>query len=166
MKSLKLSFLVLALSAAGAVFAHGEKDHSKAQSEPNVDANGLAVYGAAMPEGAAVPIVQAVDHPEQFAAGEHKISGRISKVCQAGGCWMTLSDGEKSARVMFADHAFVIPKDSQGEAEVFGTVTVKVIEEATAKHLAEDEGKDPSKVTGDSQEVRITATSVALRAQS
>jgi len=164
MKNFKLNVLILALAVSGVAYAHGDEDHSKAQSEPVIDANGAAGYGQPMPAGTAVPIVNVVDNPAEFATGTHKLSGRISKVCQSSGCWMTLSDGEKSARVMFADHAFVIPKDSAGEAEVFGTVSVKVIEEATAKHLAEDEGKDPSKVVGDTQEIRISATSVVLKA--
>ena len=75
---------------------------------------------------------------------------------------MVLGEGEKSARVMFTDNV-VIPVDATGEAEVYGTLSVKVLDEATAKHLAEDAGLDPSKVVGESKEVRISASSVVLK---
>ena len=51
---------------------------------------------------------------------------------------------------------------ASGDAVVHGTLILKPMSEAEAKHMAEDGGQDPSKVRGPAMEVQITATSVML----
>lgn len=155
--------LWVGLVSGTATFAHEPgHDHGGAVPEAKVDAQGNSSFGQPMPAGAAVSIAEAIDNSDKYLAGPHKLSGRIGKICQTAGCWMVLGEGEKSARVFF-EGGVVIPKDATGEAEVYGTLSVKVLDEATRKHLAEDSGQDPSKVIGDSKEVRISASSVVLK---
>ena len=130
--------------------------------EPIAVVDGHPVYGAVMPAGDATAIGQVLGHVDQYAGTPQKFSGRVTKVCQKKGCWMVLADGEQSARVMFGEDDFFIPIDTSGNAVVYGTLTAKTMSKSMAKHLAKDEGKDPSSVTGDVQEVQITATSVML----
>lgn len=160
---LKLTLLCSGLVFALGAYAHDHGKNHATPAPPSSGAQGQSVFGQPMPAGPAISIVEAVDNNQKYLAGSHKISGRIAKVCQSEGCWMVLSDGEKSARVMFTDHAFVIPTDTQGAAEVYGTLSVKIVDEKTARHLAEDARQDPSKVVGDLREVRISATSVVLK---
>ena len=75
---------------------------------------------------------------------------------------MVLASGEQSARVMFGKDDFFIPKNTSGDAVVHGTLILKPMSEAEAKHMAEDGGQDPSKVSGPAMEVQISATSVML----
>jgi len=163
MKRILMTALIVGLAGGTATLAH-EPGHEHGQPGPQakVDAHGNASYGQPMPAGAAIPVTEAIAHSDKYLVGTHKIGGRIAKVCQNAGCWMVLGEGEKSARVMFTDNV-VIPVDATGEAEVYGTLSVKVLDEATAKHLAEDAGLDPSKVVGESKEVRISASSVVLK---
>lgn len=92
-----------------------------------------------------------------------RVSGTIDKVCQKKGCWMVVRDGDVEARVIMKDHAFAVPRDSQGKAaQVEGALTVRVFTEAQAKHLAEDGGEDPSAVTGERKELLLTATAVEI----
>ncbi len=92
-----------------------------------------------------------------------RVSGTVSAVCQKAGCWLTLVDGDQEARIFTKEHGFFLPKDIAGrKAEVEGTLRAKVLTEGFAKHLAEDGGKDPSKVTGPLTEYMMTATAVAL----
>lgn len=92
-----------------------------------------------------------------------RVSGTIEKVCQKKGCWMVVKDGDVEARVVMKDHAFTVPVDSKGKpAQVEGTLKVRVFTEAQAKHLAEDGGEDPSKVSGDKKELQLTATAVEI----
>lgn len=132
-------------------------------AEPVAMIDGQPVYGAAMPDGAATPIATALGAADQYAGNPQKFSGRVAKVCQKKGCWMVLADGETHARVMFGRDDFFIPTDTTGNAVVYGTLEKKTISEATAKHLAKDSGQDPDKITGDSVEYTITATSVLLQ---
>lgn len=157
MNLISSSALALALALALSLGALG----NAAASEPT-PASSIATYGAPMPEGDATPIGTVLAKPEDYAGKTQKFSGRVTKVCQKKGCWMVLADGEQSARVMFGKDDFFIPTDSSGNAVVHGTLTMKVMSEGEARHMAEDGGQDPAKVTGPEIEVQITATSVML----
>ena len=92
-----------------------------------------------------------------------KFSGRVGLVCQAKGCWMMLTDGSAAVRVKFGDEAFFITKDAKGEARVYGTLELIVMNPAHAKHMAADAGvaaEDTPKTA--TKEYRVMATSVVL----
>jgi len=92
-----------------------------------------------------------------------RVTGTIDKVCQAKGCWLVLKDGERTARVLMAGHAFTVPMDSAGRrAEVEGTLTSRTFTPAQAKHLAEDGGEDPAAVQGPTTEWVLTARGVRI----
>jgi hypothetical protein len=122
------------------------------------DAGELARYGKPLPAVAAVPVARAVDAFDRHAGKPLRFSGRIAEVCQAEGCWMVLEDEGRSARVMFADHAFVIPKDSSGRAEVGGVLSRRQLTPGQVEHLRED-GKGLAVST---LEYRILADGVEL----
>jgi hypothetical protein len=149
------ALVALSLLAFAPAFAASEP-------EPVAIVDGHPVYGEQMPAGDPTAIGQVLADVDQYAGKPQKFSGRVTKVCQKKGCWMVLADGEQSARVMFGEDDFFIPKDTSGDAVVYGTLTAKTMSEGMAKHLAKDEGKDPAEVKGDVQEVQITATSVML----
>lgn len=117
-------------------------------------------YGKPLPEGASTPISQAVAAFDAHAGKPARFSGRIAEVCQAEGCWMVLEDNAQTARVMFADHAFLVPKGSAGRAEVHGVLSRKQLTPAQVKHLEEDsKGLAVSPV-----EYRILADGAVLQA--
>jgi hypothetical protein len=126
---------------------------------PTAQAATPQVFGAAMPTGDAMPISAAVSQAGDAGGGARKFSGRITEVCQKEGCWIMLEDDGQAARVTMKDHAFTLPKDASGTAVVYGTLTVKELDAASAKHLAEDAGKDEPVAL---REYRIAATSVEL----
>lgn len=115
-------------------------------------------FGVAIPAGPAQSIASA--KPDATAAQPQKYSGRIVEVCQKKGCWAMLEAGGVAARVMMKDYAFLLPADSQGEAVVYGTLIEKQLDEKTAKHLAEDAGRDPANVA--TSELRIEALGIEL----
>jgi len=154
MMNLRTSVFAMSLLALAPAYADSE-------IKPVAVVDGHSVYGAQMPAGEATIIGTALGDVDTYAGKAQKFSGRITKVCQKKGCWMVLADGESHARVMFGRDDFFIPKDSSGEAVVYGTLSAKVMSAATAKHLAEDEGKDPSEAV-ETREFQIIATSVML----
>jgi hypothetical protein len=156
---MRFAFLALALAATLPAYA---EEAQEIPSKPVAVVDGHPVYGTAMPEGAATPIGSALAAAADHAGKPAKFEGRITKVCQTKGCWLVLADGEMHARVKFGNHDFFIPKDTSGNAVVYGTLEVKTLAEDVAKHLAEDAGQDPATVSGEQQEYRITATSVML----
>jgi hypothetical protein len=98
-----------------------------------------AGYGAAMPAGEATDIGVALSAAD---AGERsgKFSGRIVQVCQKEGCWLVIESNGAAARVRTKDHAFLVPKDAQGTATVFGVLSPVQLEATEAKHLSDDAG--------------------------
>ena len=147
--------IALSLLAFAPAFAASEP-------EPVAVVDGHPVYGEQMPAGDPTAIGQVLADVEQYAGKPQKFSGRVTKVCQKKGCWMVIADGEQSARVMFGEDDFFIPKDTSGNAVVYGTLTARTMSEGMAKDLAKDEGKDPDAIKGEVQEVQIVATSVML----
>lgn len=117
-------------------------------------------YGKPLPEGPSTPVSQAVDAYDAHAGKPARFSGRIVEVCQAEGCWVVLEDNGRTARVMFADHAFVLPKDAVGHADVHGVLSRKQLTPEQVKHLQEDSKGLPVA----SVEYRILADGLVLRA--
>lgn len=70
------------------------------------------------------------------------VRGTVAEVCQAMGCWMTMTHDGKTARIK-TDHEFFLPKDIAGQnAVVMGTFKVTEISESDARHY-NDETKNP-----------------------
>ena len=120
-----------------------------------------ARYGKALPATPAVPVSDAVAAFDQHAGKPMRYSGRIVEVCQAEGCWLVLEDNGQSARVMFKDHAFLVPKDSSGRAQVAGVLSRKELTPEQVAHLEEDgKGLKVSPV-----EYRILAEGIEIQAE-
>lgn len=70
------------------------------------------------------------------------VKGKVADVCQAMGCWMTMTDGAITTRAT-TSHKFALPKDIAGqEAVIIGTFKVTEISEEEARHYNE-ESKNP-----------------------
>lgn len=98
-----------------------------------------------------------------------KVEGTIDRVCQARGCWFTLTapDVEQVVRVRMQDYAFFVPRDAMGEHVVFeGTLSREEIDQETAQHYADDEaaanGTEARVVTGpeDTYQFMITVAQI------
>lgn len=129
-------------------------------SVPTITPHGTHLYGESMPMGKPLPVGTAVSSPE-WKGRRGKFEGRVTQVCQKKGCWMVLAEGERYARV-FTGYAFLLPKETSGRAIVYGTLGERTIDEAFARHMTEDAGRNPDTVVGDQIEYRIDATSIEL----
>ena len=116
-------------------------------------------YGAAMPKGNAVDIAVAAKNLKAYVGKPAKFKGRITQVCQMQGCWLMIESNGTAARVKTND-LFFVPKDSKGEAIVFGEIKQVEMKPEMAKHLAEDAGKP---VVVASSEIHIIAASVTIK---
>ena len=78
-----------------------------------------------------------------------KVTGTVSGVCKAKGCWMTIvsADTDEEMRVKVKDYGFFVPKDIEGKTVVFeGLAYRDVTSVADLRHLAEDVGKTKEEV--------------------
>lgn len=117
-------------------------------------------YGADMPKGKAVDIATASRNLAVYLDKPAKFKGRITQVCQKEGCWLMIESNAQAARIKTKDHAFVIPKDSKGEAIVYGELKRVELKPEAAKHLAEDAGQ-PIAIAA--SELQIAATSISIK---
>ena len=95
------------------------------------------------------------------------VTGEITEVCQAMGCWMKLKDeAGEGIFVKFKDHGFLIPKDLAGhKAYVSGNLVKKTVSVTELRHYAEDAGKSDAEIetiTEPKTELRIVATGVII----
>lgn len=145
--------------AAAAVEGCGS--HTPTEAKKNED--GSVHYGTTFSLTEAKPLGSVLAGATDGQELNVRVSGTIEKVCQKKGCWMVVKDGDVEARVIMKDHAFTVPVDAKGKpAQVEGTLKVRVFTEAQVKHLAEDGGEDPTKVSGDKKEFQLTATAVEI----
>lgn len=131
---------------------------TKSDESPKYKAFGDSVQSTSQPLQLAV----AVKSPD--AKKIVRIEAKVVEVCQRKGCWMVLTDGSTTMRVMFKDYAFFMPKDITGKTVIAeGIVEEEVLTEENARHYAEDAGKSQSeieKIKGDTKIVSMTAQSV------
>lgn len=147
--NLHVLFAFAALAAAPLAYA------TDALPEPVYRYSEGVGYGAPVPIAKALGIKAAAVDPEAHAGRAALYDGRITEVCQKEGCWVVLEEDGVSARVMFADHAFSVPKDAAGHAVVLGTLETVPVDAAQARHLEEDGAAAPA-----ARELRIVATGI------
>jgi len=97
-----------------------------------------------------------------------KVVGKVTSVCQAKGCWMTLDAGNgQSMMVTFKDYAFFVPKDITGQSVVIeGKAAIRTVSVDEQKHLAADAGKSQAEIdaiTTSKEELRFVADGVLLK---
>lgn len=142
--------VIVALKEAQALYAETLEITDKPKKAKAVEVTEVMgshlVYGATWPriKQADYPLAVALKNPENHTEGKRVMTGRITQVCQKMGCWMILTDGDVFARVDFNDHAFLIPKDSSGDARVYGhLVEKKLTDEEIAHYQSEGAGELP-----------------------
>ncbi len=71
-----------------------------------------------------------------------QLSGKITEVCQAKGCWMNvLLDNGSEVFVKFKDYGFFVPTNAAGNTVVMqGEVTLEELSVEAQKHYAKDKG--------------------------
>lgn len=158
---IKLSFvrpalvIVLLVIAALCVAAPTLADHKAGKH-----------FGAPFTDAKVIALDKAISDVEKYASKTIKIEGEIKDVCQAKGCWLVITDGERAMRVSFKDYGFFVPKDATGKKVVLeGTIEKKTISEMHAQHIAQEskEKTDPSTIKGPQQIITMVATGVEIR---
>ncbi|PKQ46227.1 DUF4920 domain-containing protein [Confluentibacter flavum] len=110
-----------------------------------------ASFGKNITEDDALEVMDAIIQYEVMSVGDtidSKIAAKVSSVCQAKGCWMTLDleDG-KEIMVKFKDYGFFVPKDIVGkEVVINGLAFIDEIPVDEQQHYAEDAGKTTAEI--------------------
>lgn len=92
------------------------------------------------------------------------VKGSVADVCQKAGCWMTMTDGGTTVRILTM-HEFLLPKDIAGRnAVVAGTFKVTEISEEEAQHYNSESNnpKDAGDLKGPQKGFEIEATGIKI----
>lgn len=96
-----------------------------------------------------------------------KVNGDIKAVCQAKGCWMTLSAGEEEVFVKFKDYSFFVPMNSAGyNATMLGWAKKDVVSVKDQIEYAKDADKSAeeiAKITSPRVDYTFMAEGVVIR---
>lgn len=117
------------------------------------------IFGEAVDESLAFPVAALREKMvEEDSIGNLTVTGTVTDVCQAKGCWMTLAmpDGS-SVRVKFKDYALFMPQQIKGRDVVIrGFAKREVTPVDELRHYAEDAGKSEEEIAA------ITEPQIAL----
>ena len=99
-----------------------------------------------------------------------KVNGMVNEVCQAKGCWMTISEKDGEAEplfVKFKDYGFFVPKDISGQEVIMEGMAFREITSVDElRHYAEDAGKTKEEIeaiTEPKEELRFLARGVLVK---
>ena len=125
-------------------------------------------YGKKVDEKSAITVQQLSKNMADKTELNATVTGKVSSVCQAEGCWMKVDNGNgTSMMVRMKDHKFFLPKDIAGKTAVFtGKATLKTTTVEMLKHYAEDEGKSPEYIASIKEpktELAFDATGVLIK---
>lgn len=123
---------------------HNQDGHKTVNLEPTETTENYQVYGDPWltNEQDIIGLAEGIKSLDSQKQNSKTYIGQVTQVCQKMGCWMILTDEEMFARVAFNDHAFFVPKDSQGKALVYGQLYEKKLSEEQRAHF-ESEGSGP-----------------------
>lgn len=125
-------------------------------------------YGKKVEVKNAITVQQLVKNMNDKSEVNATVTGKVSSVCQAEGCWMKVDKGDGTAMmVTMKDHKFFVPKDINGKTAVFiGNAIAKTTSVAMLKHYAEDEGKSADYIASIKEpktELSFEATGVLIK---
>jgi uncharacterized protein YdeI (BOF family) len=122
-------------------------------------------FGAAFTDAKTVALSEAMANVEKYKDKAIKVEGEIKDVCQAKGCWLVITDGERAMRVSFKDYGFFVPKESAGKKVILeGMIEKKTITEMHAQHIAQEskEKADPSAIKGPQEIITMVVSGVKI----
>lgn len=110
-------------------------------------------FGSQIIPDDAIAASSMAEHYKSMNAGDSinsKMVAKVTSVCQAKGCWMTLDlGGNEDVMVKFKNYGFFVPKDISGkEVIVNGKAYVKEVSVDERRHYAEDAGKSAEDIAG------------------
>ena len=115
---------------------------------PKVAADKGTVFGAKVSEEGAVSAdVLAESLNQSGQTKEVKVTGKVTEVCKAEGCWVRVETKRGSMLVKMKDHAFLVPIALEGKTIVAdGVATFKETSVDQLRHFAEDAGKSKKEI--------------------
>ncbi|NNC95365.1 MAG: DUF4920 domain-containing protein [Chitinophagales bacterium] len=162
---IKLLFPVLIMSII--IFSSCNQQQAEKETPPVEEIGDKTYVGVKIDEDGAMDIGKLTSDMAGKDEMKAKVKGKVEKVCQKKGCWMTLVRPEGDPmRVTFKDYGFFVPKDISGkEVVIEGIAMLDTTSVDMLRHYAEDEGaskEEIEKITEAEIEVVFEAEGVII----
>lgn len=170
MRHVAVFALLLVMGCSGRSVSESEKVDSS-QVAAWVAPEGAVAIGEAVTAGPPVTLAEIRKDPTQYFDRTLLVEATAAAVCQAKGCWLTLTDGDgEPIWVRWSSGCggeYSFPKDASGKRMlVQGSLYAKTISDADAEHLAgESESLTADEIAGDAFEINATACVILASAQ-
>ena len=131
----------------------------------DVDADGVVRRGVEVAPEEAMTVAALMTSAPELAGETVTVTGEVTEVCAKKGCWMALrgEEGGPTVRVTSKGYAYFVPEDATGMvATVKGELSVRVLDEATAKHYAEESGRAMAADAVGGRELAIASVGLEL----
>lgn len=164
-----ISLFTLVLFLSFGAIAQSDCYVSEDQDFAMADENGF--YGTPFDKTADVMDWKTVDKSiRKHDGAEGMIRGTVNEICQAKGCWLSVTSDGQDYFVKFKDYAFFLPRDITGmEVVLNGVAYYEITSVEELQHFAADAGKSEEEIaaiTEPTKELKFMATgAVVLAAQ-
>lgn len=126
-------------------------------------------YGAGVSQPSAVPVSTLLGSPASYVGKTVRVDGVVSKVCQAMGCWLEVSDPALGRGIRFKakDGAIVFPGDASGRRVsaqgVFEEIATSPVRESHHEHPKSAESRGTPAPTAPAETIYwVRATGAVL----
>ncbi len=143
--------IIIAFSCVFLLNSCKNKEKEPLKHDKNIAEVKYASFGNTIIPDDAIKASSMATHYKTMQVGDSinsKMIAKVTNVCQAKGCWMTLDLGNgQDAMVKFKDYGFFVPKDIAGkEVIINGKAYVKEVSVGEQRHYAEDAGKSAEEI--------------------
>ena len=114
---------------------------------PKGDANTGMTFGEKISADGAIAATELSAKITSKEPTEVKVTGVVTEVCKAEGCWLRMKTENGTMLIKMKDHAFLVPLSMNGKTIVAdGVATLKETSMEMLKHYAEDAGKTKEEI--------------------
>ena len=174
---MKRTLFIVGLISAFSIAAFGQAElNSKGQPVAKNEQNAAVDWkvGETVKRGSALAskvkktsVEKVYAKPDKYAGKTVEVDGVIVRSCKKEGCWMEMADSEggRSVRVTFGDHAFFIPLNSAGmKVRAQGVFKTSTLSKEKVDHMIKDDGAkfENRNADGTVTEISFDATGVEL----
>lgn len=122
---------------------HSEKGTTP-ETRDNADADGVVRRGVVVASEEAMTVSALLASADDLNGTVVTLTGTVDQVCAKKGCWMALvgEPGQPPIRITSKGYKYFVPRAAKGmNATVKGELAVRELDQATAKHYAEESGE-------------------------
>ena len=152
---------VLAVIMSNGVNAQDHDMHKSSGDEPvGTETKEGMLYGVDFDGSAAVEFTEVIAGSEKYDGQEVTVKGYVSEVCSKMGCWMVITEGDNSVRVVTM-HEFLVPKGNAGKtALISGKFKVREFSEDEEKHYNDESANPKDEIVAKDKTYEIEATGI------